>query len=68
MENVELRRNNEALKTELYVYKGATKTQHPKALNEQGKEGKRSRDVAGSKFQVNLSEISPAKKRRSLNS
>ena len=63
MENVELRRNIVALKTELYVYKGATKTQHPNALNGQGKEGKRSRDVAGSEFQVTLSEISPAKKK-----
>mgnify|MGYP001589096676 CR=1 FL=1 len=62
--NTELRRDNEALKTELYVYKGATKTQHLEALhNAEGKGGRKIRDVAGSELQISLSGTGPARKR-----
>ncbi|KFY30957.1 hypothetical protein V493_01523 [Pseudogymnoascus sp. VKM F-4281 (FW-2241)] len=49
MENIELRRNIEAPKSELN--KATTNTQQPKAVsNVKGKEGKRSRDGAGSEL------------------
>jgi hypothetical protein len=36
MENIGLRRNTEALKSELYVYKGVTRSHHSEALSNDG--------------------------------
>ncbi|KFZ14242.1 hypothetical protein V501_03343 [Pseudogymnoascus sp. VKM F-4519 (FW-2642)] len=62
LEISELRKKNEALKTELYVYKGVTRSHHSEALSNDGNGGKRSGGVARSELQY-LSETSPAKKR-----
>lgn len=61
MKNIELRRNIEALKSELY---DSTKTQHPEDLStDDGHKGKRNRDVSGSDLQAHVRETSPAEKR-----
>ncbi|KFZ00048.1 hypothetical protein V500_01199, partial [Pseudogymnoascus sp. VKM F-4518 (FW-2643)] len=62
MENVELRRDNEALRTDLYVYKGVTRSQRSEAPPNEANGGKRSGGVARSELQY-LSETSPAKKK-----
>ncbi|KFZ25404.1 hypothetical protein V502_00108 [Pseudogymnoascus sp. VKM F-4520 (FW-2644)] len=63
IENSELRKKNEALKTELYVYKGVTRSHRSKALSNDGNGGKRDRDVAESELHVNVTATGAAKKR-----
>ncbi|OBT40498.1 hypothetical protein VE00_07877 [Pseudogymnoascus sp. WSF 3629] len=63
IENSELRKKNEALTTELHVYKAVTGSHHSEALSNDGNGGKRGRDVAESELHVNVSASGAAKKR-----